>query len=135
MSESAGATGGYTVPPESAGLVLGQLQERAVLRGLVWAQGGLLPMGSASLRVPTPDVTTVQPAGVSALLAGVTASWTGEAQAEGESEPAAKMVELVPWELAAYAVVSRPLADDSPALAAWLIRLFAAALDWHEEYA
>jgi HK97 family phage major capsid protein len=135
MSESSGATGGYVVPQEYASEIMANVAELSVLRPLLDSVGGVLPMASATLGVPTPDITTIQPAGVSPFFGGVQIYWTGEAQTRTESEPAFKQMELRAWELSAYLTTSRPLHDDSPALARWLIRMFSQAVAWFEDFA
>jgi HK97 family phage major capsid protein len=133
LAESGGPVGGYTVPPEYADRMMTVAAENAVVR----PNATVAPMQSATLQVPTIDMTTPQAAGVSPYFGGVQMKWTGEAQTRTESEPQFKQVELKAWELSGSAVVSRPLLDDGDAgaLDVYLATVFGLALAWAEDYA
>jgi HK97 family phage major capsid protein len=132
MAESAGATGGYTVPPEFYQRMLTIMAESTFIRPRAF----VVPMGSATLMMPYLDITTVQAAGTSPFFGAVKMNWTAEAQTRTETEPAFKQMELRAWELSGYSVSSNVLLQDSIiGLEKFLMMLFAQALAWYEEYA
>ena len=90
LGESAGVTGGYTVPPDFYDQLLAIIEEAAFIRPRAFVQ----PMASATLQFPYLDVTTAQSAGVSPFFGGVQMNWTAEAQTRTETEPQFKMMEL-----------------------------------------
>src|SRR5262249_21856568 len=94
------------------------------------------PMGSATLQIPSLDITTVQSAGVSPFFGAVQMYWTAEAQTRTETEPQFKQMELKAWELSGYSVSSNVLLQDSViGLEKFLMTLFARAIAWFEEFA
>jgi HK97 family phage major capsid protein len=132
MGESAGATGGYVVPPDFYEQLLAIIEESAFIRPRAFVQ----PMASASLQFPYLDVTTAQSAGVTPFFGGVQMTWTAEAQTRTETEPAFKMLELKAYELSGYSVSSNVLLQDSAVnLEKFLFALFGRAIAWYEEYA
>jgi HK97 family phage major capsid protein len=133
MGEAAGATGGYTVPPEFYTGILAIAAEDAILRNYgAWVQ----PMSSATFMMPYLDITTAQAAGITPFFGGVKMSWTAEAQTRTETEPAFKLFELKAWELSGYSVSSNVLLQDSAVgLEKLLMMLFGKAIAWYEDYA
>src|SRR5262249_30996779 len=81
LGESSGTTGGYTVPPDFYRQLQTIMEETTFFRPRAFVQ----PMASATLQIPYLDITTVQSAGVSALLGGVQMYWTAEAQTRSET--------------------------------------------------
>jgi HK97 family phage major capsid protein len=132
LAESSGATGGYTVPPEFYQNLLTIIVEENYIRPRAF----VVPMGSATLLLPYLDVTTVQSAGTTPLLGGLTLNWTAEAQTRIETEPQFKQMELKAWELSGYTVSSNVLLQDSVmGLERFLLMLFGKGIAWYEEYA
>jgi HK97 family phage major capsid protein len=132
LGESSGVTGGYTVPTQFADQIQLLMAEDTFVRPRAFVQ----PMASAVMAIPYLDVTTAQPAGVSAFYGGMQAAWTAEAQTRTEYEPQFKQLELRPWELSAYSVSSNVLLQDSAiGLEKFLMTLFAKVIGWTEEYA
>jgi HK97 family phage major capsid protein len=133
MSESSGAQGGYTVPPDFYQGLLTVMSEDGIFRA---NNAYVQPMGSATMQFPYLDVTTVQPTGVTAFSGGVVAYWTEEAQSRTESEPQFKMMELKAHELAGYSVSSNVLlADAAFGLEKYLMTLFGRTIAWFEDFA
>ncbi len=132
MAEAAGATGGYTVPPDFYDKLLAIMAENSFIRSRAF----VYPMTSATATFPYLDITTVQSAGTSPFFGGVKFNWTEEAQTRTETEPAFKMLELKAHELSGYSVSSNVFLQDAAfGLEAFLFQLFGAALAWYEEYA
>jgi HK97 family phage major capsid protein len=132
LGESSGVIGGYTVPTQFADQIQQLMVEDTFIRPRAFVQ----PMASAVMAIPYLDVTTAQPAGVSAFFGGMQAAWTAEAQTRTEYEPQFKQLELRPWELSAYSVSSNVLLQDSAiGLEKFLMALFAKVIGWTEEYA
>jgi HK97 family phage major capsid protein len=132
MSTQTGTSGGYLVPVEFHGRLMGLVSERSVVR----PRATLVPMASRSCAIPALDVVTAPAAGDSALLGGVVARWTEEATALNETEPNLKQIELVNYELSGYSKVSNTLlADNAVGLDAFLMQLFSRAIAWYEDHA
>jgi HK97 family phage major capsid protein len=133
LSASAGGvTGGYTVPEELRHDLLKDLAEESLFR----PRALVVPMASAPVRLPLPDATTAQSAGVPPFFGGISLRWLAEAQTRTESEPAFRQVELKAHELSGYALAANTLlADAGRPLDAFLRRLFARALAWFEDSA
>ncbi len=131
MAESGGATGGYTVPTEYAKRIMAIVAEVSFIR----PSAQVVPMSSATLAYPLLDVTTPQSAGTSPFAGGFNLQWTAEGLTRPETEPAFKQMELRAWELTGYALLSRPVLDDSTALSSYLMTVIAWAVAWSEEYA
>jgi HK97 family phage major capsid protein len=132
LAELSGVTGGYVVPPEFYQGIMDLAAEDTFFRQRAFVQ----PMGSASLMFPYLDITTVQSSGVSPFFGGVQMYWTEEAQTRTETEPQFKMMELKAHELSGYAVSSNVLLQDAAfGLERYLMKLFAKAIGWFEEYA
>jgi len=83
LGESSGVIGGYTVPTQFADQIQQLMVEDTFIRPRAFVQ----PMASAVMAIPYLDVTTAQPAGVSAFFGGMQAAWTAEAQTRTEYEP------------------------------------------------
>jgi HK97 family phage major capsid protein len=132
LAEGSGPTGGYTVPPRWAAAIYAVMAETNLLR----RNGALvLPMMSATLQLPYPNVEAAQAAGVSPFFGGFSLSWAGEGQTRAEAEPQVEALELRAWELSGYCPIFRPLMDDAPALGTWLLNLFGRSVGWFEDYA
>jgi HK97 family phage major capsid protein len=132
LGESSGVTGGYTVPTQFSDQIQSLMAEDTFIRPRAFVQ----PMTSAVMAIPYLDITTPQPAGVSAFFGGMQAAWTAEAQTRTEYEPQFKQLELRPWELSAYSVSSNVLLQDSAiGLEKFLMTLFAKVIGWTEEFA
>jgi HK97 family phage major capsid protein len=133
LAESAGATGGYTVPPDFDNQLMLIVAEDAIFRGQgAWVQ----PMASATFQMPYLDITTAQSAGNSPFFGGVKMSWTAEAQTRTETEPQFKLFELKAWELSGYTVSSNVLLQDAAfGLEKLLYMLFGKAIAWYEDFA
>jgi len=129
-----GPTGGYLVPVELLLTIMETVNETALIR----PRACVVPMATASTLMPLPNAQTVQAAGTSPFFGGMTMNWLIEAQNEAttESEPTFRQVELKANDLVGYALSSRNLMEDAgKGLEAWLIRLFAEAVGWFEDYA
>jgi HK97 family phage major capsid protein len=133
LSASAGGvTGGYTVPEELRQDLLKDVAEESLFR----PRALVVPMASATVRLPLPDATTAQAAGVPPFFGGISLRWLAEAQTRTESEPAFRLVELKANDLTGYALAANVLlADAGRPLDAFLRRLFARSLAWFEDYA
>lgn len=134
MAEGAGATGGFLVPEEYLNRLLQVAQEAAVVRPRAVA----INVGSDRGRVPALDQNTAPTAGVgqSAFAGGVVASWTGEAGALTETEPAFEEIEYNIHKMAGYSLVSNELISDSAqGIESLLMTLFGRAVAAMEDYA
>jgi HK97 family phage major capsid protein len=133
LAESAGVTGGYTVPTEYAMQLLQFRPEDNVLVGFT----DDYPMTGRELKMPALDQTT--PLGVvgqSNYFGGVVASWVAEAQTRPETEPRFREITLVANELSGYSLASRNvLYDNKVALEQRLTQLFGGAVAWYRDYA
>lgn len=133
LAESAGITGGYTVPTEYRMELIQFKPENNVMKGFT----NDFPMTSRELKMPVLDQTT--PSGVvgqSNYFAGVVAYWTAEAALRQESEPKFRELTLVANELSGYALASRNvLMDNRVALEMRLTQLFGGAVNWYMDYA
>lgn len=132
LAESAGATGGYTVPPMFAN----QLLTMAIEDTIVAPRAAKQPLTSRTLQIPSLDITTAYGAGQSPFLGGILASWTSEAATRAESEPQFRQTTLTAWELSFYTVASNNLlADSAIGLDSLLTQLFSSAIGWYTDYA
>jgi HK97 family phage major capsid protein len=134
LSASAGGvSGGYTVPEELRHDLMKDVSEMSLFR----PRALVVPMSSATVRLPLPDAETAQAAGVPPFFGGIALRWLAEAQARGEvAEPRFRQVELKAHDLTGYALAGNTLlADGGQALDALLRRLFARSLAWFEDYA
>jgi HK97 family phage major capsid protein len=132
LSETSGSTGGYTVPPQFSQQVMTLDIEDEV----VYPRATKMPMTTATLTIPSLDITTAPSAGNSAYLGGVVASWVADAQTRPESEPQFRQTELRAHELSFYSVASNTLLADSAAgLDGLLTRIFSMARAFHRDYA
>ncbi len=132
LAEGSGQAGGYTVPPQ----FMQQLMMIALEDTIIPPRAFHWPMTSLTAQIPALDYTTVQGAGNSPFLAGVTASWTAEAATRKETEPQVRQTELTAHECSFYAVASNTLlADQAVGLESVLIELFKMAIGFYTDYA
>jgi HK97 family phage major capsid protein len=108
MGESSGVTDGYTLPAKYARRIMRLVIEKSLIRPAAQQ----IPMESKTLQVPLLDVSTVQAAGPSPFVGGLTWTWNQEAATRTESEPQFKQTELSANELGGQVVLSRPVRDD-----------------------
>ena len=134
LGESSGVTGGYTVPPKYARRIMRLVIEKSLIRPAAQR----FPMDAKTLQVPLLDVSTVQAAGTSPFVGGLTWTWNQEAATRTESEPQFKQAELSANELGGQVILSRPIRDDGKlqgeALDAFLFTLFAEGIAYYEDY-
>jgi HK97 family phage major capsid protein len=134
LSESAGGvTGGYLVPDELRQDLMKDVAEESLFR----SRALVVPMASATVRLSLPDAETAQSAGTPPFFGGIALRWLAEAQTRTEvAEPAFRAVELKAHDLTGYALAANTLlADAGRPLDAFLRRLFARGLAWHEDSA
>ena len=132
LAESGGTTGGYTVPPQ----FVNQLMSLSVEESIVRERATVMPMTSLTMQVPALDQTTVQSAGTTPFLGGISATWTAEAATRSETEPTFRQIELKAHELSFYTVASNNLlADNAVGLDSLLTQLFSQAIGWYTDYA
>lgn len=132
LAEASGTTGGYLVPPQFIAELLQLAAEDAIVRPRAYKQ----PMSSRTAQIPFLDQTTAQAAGRSAFFGGVVANWVGEAGTLTETEPTFRLMELVAHKLAGYTLSStEELEDSAIGLEQLLKTLFAATIQWYEDYA
>lgn len=130
MSETTGATGGYTVPEEVVVGIDAELREIGIFHMLAYRQ----PMRSETVNLPSWDIAASHSAGTSPLLAGMTLTWTQEGTASTESEPSFANAVLVGKNLQATVYASNQLVTDGgDALGAYLYEKFTMALEWAVE--
>lgn len=128
LAEGAGESGGFLVPEEFRAQLFALAIEEQFFRPLAFT----IPMGSATIRVPTVKDTSH----ASTVYGGVAASWEGEAATLDESEPTFSQMQLIARKLTGYTVSGNELlADSAVALEALLMRLFGSAITWFEEEA
>lgn len=132
LAESAGVTGGYTVPPEYSDKLYQVMGEDAVLMG----KTDDYPLAGRELLLPQLDQTTVLPAGQSPFYGGIVAYWAAEAALRTETEPKFKDLRLAANELAGFAYASRNIMmDNVVSLEKVLTRNFGLAIGWYRDYA
>lgn len=132
LAESAGVTGGYTVPPMFANNLL----TLAIEDSVVAPRAAKQPLTSRTLQVPSLDITTAYGAGQSPFLGGIAANWVSEAATRTETEPQFRQTVLNAWELSFYTVASNTLlADNAVGLDSLLTQLFSSAIAWYTDYA
>jgi HK97 family phage major capsid protein len=133
LAESAGVTGGYTVPTEFGGRLNEVMKDFNALR-----QAGALvqPMSARTKEYFTLDLETAPTAGNTAYAGGVIAYWTEEAGAITESEPKFRRILLEAHKAAGLALASNEIREDSAeTIDGLLFRCFGMALGSLEEYA
>jgi HK97 family phage major capsid protein len=130
LNETAGASGGWTVPPEMNTRLLEVAGEASAIDRLTGNRRPMdLPMSARELTLPVLDYSQAPSAGGSALDAGVYARWTEEAGTIQETEPRFRTMTLRARKLAGYTVASAELeADSAVALERLLTRLFGQAI-------
>lgn len=134
LAEGAGATGGFLVPEEYLNRLLQVAQEAAVVR----PRATVIQVGSDRGRIPALDQNAAPTAGIgqSAFAGGVVATWTGEAGALTETEPAFEEIEYNIHKMAGYSLVSNELiADSAQGVESLLVTLFGRAVAAMEDYA
>lgn len=136
LAESAGATGGYTIPPA----FLPQLMTYALEGSIFASRATKHPLTTRTLQIPSLDIVTdnhsQSGAGQTNLLGGVVASWASEAQTRAETEPTFRQTTLTAWELSFYTLASNTLlADNAVGLDSLLTQLFTKAIAWHTDFA
>lgn len=132
LAESAGITGGYTVPPQFMAELLTIAGEDACIE----PRAKILPLTTLTAQWPTLDITTVYGAGITPYGGGVVATWQPEAQVLAETEPQFRETTWTAWTLTMYLVASNQLIQDNAiGLDALLTQLFSWALVWYKEYA
>ncbi len=132
LAESAGVTGGYTIPPDFKKELLTIAGEDDFFE----PRARVLPMASLEMEFPVLDITTNQGTGITPYAGGVIGYWTPEATQLTESEPAFRMSKLVANALTIYAVASNQmLQDNGIGLDAWLTQIFSWAITWFKTYA
>jgi len=130
ISESSGTIGGYLVPQQLEYELMETVEELAIFRQFCQ----VVPMESATLDLPLPDMTTAPTtAGVSPFLGGIQMSFTALTSGT-ETEPQYRSVELKAWPLNGLCYASETLLQDAPALDGWLKNLFAHSVAWYEDY-
>jgi HK97 family phage major capsid protein len=131
LAEGSGITGGYLVPP----VFLAKLLELEIENEFVQPRAMVLPMVSATLEIPAPDVTTNYGSGNSPFLYGITAKWVSEGATRPESEPQFRSLMLRANELSFYAIVNNTvLADSAIVLDTFLSQIFTKAIAWKKDY-
>ncbi len=132
MGEGSGVVGGYLLPRPLSDALYGFVEEAAIVR----PSALVAPMTTQTLDLPLPDLTTAQSAGVPPYFGGLNLTWTAEADARSESEPAWKSVALRAWDLSGVVYASNNfLQDASAGTEKFLYRLFGRSCAWHEDYA
>jgi HK97 family phage major capsid protein len=132
MNEAGGTTGGYTVPSQFVAQLFQLASENAVVR----PRATVIPMATKTAQIPALDVVTAPSSGDTAYFGGLKATWSAEAAALTEAEPAFKQIDLTAHELSGYSKVSNALlADNAIGLESLLLNLFGRAIGWYEDYA
>lgn len=132
LGQTSGPSGGYLVPTLLQHELMADVAEEAIMR----PRATVVSMSSSALRLPLPDATTVQSAGIPPFFGGIQLSWTQENATRTETEPTWRMVTLRAWDLSGYALQSNPLYQDGGSgLENYLRRLFARSVAWYEDYA
>ena len=132
LQEGAGASGGYTVPPEFTT----NMMDLSVEQELIWPLAAKQPMARAEFRIPALDIAgTTYQAGSSTALAGLTLRWYGEGATIGESEPKFRQMLLKPHKAGTSVPVSNELlADNAIGLEALLSRMFGDAVKFTRDW-
>lgn len=132
LADSAGMTGGYTIPPQ----FMNELLTIAAEDEFFQKRAKVLPMVSRTADWPMLDITTAQASGVTPYYGGIVASWQPEAATINETEPQFRQSTWTAWDLVLYTLSSNQLlADNGIGLDALLTQLFAGAMVWYKEYA
>lgn len=132
LAETAGSTGGYTIPPQ----FLSNLLTIAAEDGFIKQKATVIPMTTLTAQWPMLDITTVQATGTSPYFGGILAQWQPEAASISQTQPAFKQSTWTAWNLVLYTVSSNQLLQDNGiGLDALLNTLFAQANTWYQEYA
>lgn len=132
LAESAGVTGGYTVPPEYSDKLFAFDIEDGVLAG----KTDEYPLSGRELVFPVLDQTQTLAVGQSNFLGGIIAYWGAEAQLRTETEPKFRELRLAANELSGLAYASRNvLMDNVVALERFLNKSFGKAILWYKDYA
>lgn len=127
MSEGIGADGGFLVPEEFRAELLSMSLEQSVVR----SRARVIPMGSASVRIPA-----IRDAShASTVFGGVSASWIAEAASLSTvTQPTFAQVLLTARKLTGYTVASNELLSDSAVSVESLINtLFPEAIAYFED--
>ena len=132
LAESAGFTGGYTVPVQFYADLLRLMAEKAFVR----ERCTVLPMQSRSLLVPAlQQNSTTFARGQSQFFGGIVMTWTPESVTMNESEPIFREIELVANDLMFYTISSNQLLQDNAvALDTLLTSIFQEAVAWSYDY-
>ena len=106
LGESLGTAGGFLVPPEYSAEIIEFLRDASVIRK---AGARIVPMNSNTLSIPRQDT-------------GASASYIGESQNIGKTEPTFGMIQLSAKKLAALTPISNELIRDSSSAADAFVR-------------
>ena len=118
-NESAGADGGYAIPPEFATAIASMaLGEQSLL-----AMTDNMAIGGNTMSYPKDETT---PFGT----AGITAAWEGEANASSSKKPVIGEANLKLKKLKVLVAASDELLADAPAMSGYLTRKMSEAVDW-----
>lgn len=132
LVESVGASGGFLVPVEYRPELLAVSYEVNPVR----QRATIIPMRRRQINIPVLDQTQGS-LGTTAMHGGIVATWTEEATAKSETQPAFRQVQLVAHKLTCYTETSDELLDDE---AVGLMSFmngpmgFSGAINWEEEY-
>lgn len=118
--------GGYALPTEASSRILEKALELSIIRPRAQAQ----PMSSSKLEIPA-DVDSDHS---SNYFGGITIYRTGETAQTSATNPTIGKVKLQLHKLMGLCHVTDELLEDSPALESWLIRKFAQAIAFQEDY-
>ena len=132
LLEQTGSTGGFLVPVEFRPELLGAIYEDNPIRQMAT----VIRMSRRQLQMPTLDQTGTT-AGQTRQHGGIVASWTEEATAKAETQPAFRQINLVAHKLVCYTEASDELlADEAVGLVSFLNSPmgFSGAIRWEEEY-
>lgn len=126
LGESDGDAGGFLVPEEFRAELMELPLEQAIIRPRAFT----IPMGSASIRIPSVRDTTH----VTTVFGGVRAFWRAEAATLTEVEPTFSQIQLIAKKLTGYTRISNELlADSAIAMEALLTRMFGQAIAYFED--
>ncbi len=132
LGHPSGPSGGYLVPQDLGLELMQDVAEEALVR----PRATVVQMDAYTLRLPLPDATTAQAAGITPFFGGIQMKWTSEGATRPETEPTFRAVDLTAWDLTGYALQSNSfLADGGPGLEAYFRTLFARSIAWYEDYA
>lgn len=104
-TEGSGPGGGFTVPPQFLAAILDPSVDDEIVRPRAMVH----PVTSASLTIPSPDMTDH-----STSIMGFSATWTGEATDPGEQTPKWRQQILIPKKIFIRGKASNELLADSP---------------------